>query len=336
MYSVLTIGTATRDVFVTSDAFQVLKDPAHLKSIGFPTGEAQCVALGSKVPVDRLEYAVGGGAANAAVTFSRLGFRTSALFRVGDDGPGDMVVAGLKREKVRPIVVRDPKETTGYGIILRGGGGGERTILSYRGAANGLKEKEISFSKLRAHAVYIVPGSISFGVIERLVMTLAKQGTFLAMNPSQHYADMGINKLKPILRKLQVVVMNREEASALTGVPYDDERGIFRKFDEVVPGIAVMTEGPSGALVSDGQFLYRSGVFKEKELVDRTGAGDAFGSGFVAGLLEKNDVHYALRIASANATSVVEHVGAHAGALTKDSFGRGKRWKYLDLDVEPL
>lgn len=73
MHSVLTIGTATRDVFVTSDAFQVLKDPAHLKNIGFPTGEAQCFVLGAKVPVQRLEYAVGGGAANAAVAFSRLG-----------------------------------------------------------------------------------------------------------------------------------------------------------------------------------------------------------------------------------------------------------------------
>ncbi|MEK7076631.1 MAG: PfkB family carbohydrate kinase, partial [Patescibacteria group bacterium] len=97
----------------------------------------------------------------------------------------------------------------------------------------------------------------------------------------------------------------------------------------------VMTDGANGSLVSDGRYIYRAGIFEEKVLADRTGAGDAFAAGFVAGMIQKNDVHYAMRQAAANATSVVEHVGAQAGILKKGDLNN-KRWKYLDLDIEPL
>ncbi len=147
---------------------------------------------------------------------------------------------------------------------------------------------------------------------------------------------MGIKKLKPILKKLDVVIVNREEAAELTGVDYDDERAIFRKFDKLIDdGIAVMTEGPRGSLVSDGRYMYRAGVYEEDELVDRTGAGDAFGSGFVVGMMRKNEINYALKLASANAMSVIEDIGAQTGLLGKTGF-RKKRFKYLDLDLEPL
>ncbi|MEK7464716.1 MAG: PfkB family carbohydrate kinase, partial [Patescibacteria group bacterium] len=148
------------------------------------------------------------------------------------------------------------------------------------------------------------------------------------------YLEMG-SKLQMLLRSVNVVILNREEASHLTGVDYGKERLIFKKFDELTNGIAVMTDAAKGALVSDGQYVYKAGIFKEKRLVDRTGAGDAFGSGFVAGYLQKQDIHYALRVASANATSKVEHIGAQEGILRKKDLDN-KRWRYLDLDIEPL
>ena len=96
----------------------------------------------------------------------------------------------------------------------------------------------------------------------------------------------------------------------------------------------MITDGPKGAYASDGKTVWFLDIF-EGPVVERTGTGDAFGSGFVAGLIEKNDISYALRFATANATSVVEHIGAQAGILKKKDF-QNKRWGYLDLDVEPL
>ncbi|MDO8469741.1 MAG: PfkB family carbohydrate kinase [bacterium] len=337
MFDILTIGTATHDAFLTSEGIKVLRDPKHLEKLGFPTGEAECFALGAKLEVDRPVLSVGGGAANAAITFARQGLRTAALVRLGADAAGDAVVSALKREGVNVLAIRDRNIGTACSTIILTPDG-ERTILVYRGASEGLSKREIPFPKLAARWTYIAPGGIAPSLMVELLKALKERKMKIAMNPSREYLSLGETRIKELFRLLDMVILNREEAALVTGVPHKNEIGIFRKLDQLVPGIAVMTDGARGAKVSDGSHIYTAGVFSsggKGRVVDRTGAGDAFGSGFVAGLIQKNDISYALRLAAANATSVVEHVGAEAGILTKKSFD-APRWKYLDLDVEPL
>lgn len=334
MLDIITIGTATRDVFLKSPKFKVLRDPEHLKKLGFVTGEAECFALGSKISVEAPVFTFGGGATNAAVTFARQGFKTGAVLKVGADESGDALLQHLKRERVTAFAARDKKTGTAYSVVLLTLGG-ERTILSYRGASENLARRDIPFGKLSARWAYITPGALPLTLMRELVASLKKRGTSVAMNPSGAYVKMGPEKLKPLLALLDVVLVNREEATLLTGIDFTKERRVFKKFDDLVPGLAVVTDGPRGAKVSDGRYLYTAEIFKEKKLVDRTGAGDAFGAGFVAGLMQKRDVHHALKLASANATAVVEAVGAEEGILTKKGF-TANRFRYLGLDVEPL
>jgi ribokinase len=279
-------------------------------------------------------FAFGGGAANAAITFARQGLKTGAVIKVGADESGEAVILNLKRERVVPFAARDKRTGTAYSVALLTGGG-ERTILSYRGASEDLSRRDIPFNKLSARWAYLVPGALPLVLMKELIVSLKKRGTSVAMNPSGAYVAMGAEKLRPLLAQLDVVIVNREEATLLTGIDFSKERKVFKKFDDLVPGLAVVTDGPRGAKVSDGRYLYTAETFKEKKLVDRTGAGDAFGSGFIAGLIHKRDVHYALRLASANATAVVEVVGAQTGILTKKDL-TANRFKYLSLDVEPL
>lgn len=334
MFDVVTIGTATKDVFLRSSLFKVLKDEKHLKKLGFVSGEAECFALGSKLEVERPHYTLGGGAANAAVTFARAGLKTGAVVKTGDDEAGESIARALEDERVKVFPAVDKKLGTGYSTILLNVGG-ERTILVYRGAAGNFAPKDIPRASLRAKWAYVSPGTMDLSLMKQIIETLKRRGAKVAMVPSKKYVEMGMNKLKDIFRQIDVVVVNREEASRLTGVDYKKSRAIFKKFDDVVPGIAVMTDGANGSLVSDGRYIYRASIFKEKALADRTGAGDAFASGFVTGLIRKNDVHYAMRYGAANATSVVEHIGAQTGILKKGDLNN-KRWKYLDLDIEPL
>ena len=88
MFDIITIGTATRDVFLTSPLFKVLRDKKHLPKIGFPTGEAQCFTLGGKIEINETVFTTGGGATNAAITFSRHGLKTAALIKIGRDETG--------------------------------------------------------------------------------------------------------------------------------------------------------------------------------------------------------------------------------------------------------
>ncbi|MEK7212146.1 MAG: carbohydrate kinase family protein [Patescibacteria group bacterium] len=343
MLDVLTIGTATRDVFLRSPFFKVVRDPKHLRKIGFPTGEAQCFALGAKIQLEAPVFAVGGVAANSAVTFARQGFRAGALIGIGRDENGRAALAHLTKEGVKVFPVTSRSKMTGYSVILLSPDG-ERTILHHRGASQDIKA---GLPRLRCRWAYIGPAGIPLGVMLKIVGRLEKNKVKIAMNPSSEYLKLGAKKLKPLLSKLDVIMVNREEAAYLTGMPYDNERRIFRKFDEWVKGIAVMTEGEKGVLVSDGKRIYRAGIFREKKVADRTGAGDAFGSGFVSGLirrqwsmvkgqrLSEEDIKYAIRLGSANATSVVEQVGAQAGILRRRQ-SESPRWQNLPVKITGL
>ena len=348
MYDIITIGSATRDVFLTSPLFKVLRDPKHLSKIGFKTGEAQCFALGSKIEIGPPILTTGGGATNAATAFSRQGLKTATLIKIGKDESGEAVLNELKKEKITPFAVIEKNFPTAYSMILLAPSG-ERTILVYRGASENLKIQEIPFERLKSQWVYISPGKISFEVIEKIFNHFSKNKTLIAFNPSGYFIEMGVKKLKPLLAKSKVVILNREEAARLTSVDYQKEKEIFKKLDEFTPGIAAMTDAEKGVLVSDGFRIYQAGIFpslgeEEKSVIDRTGAGDAFASGFVAGLIQKKEkcekglcrpynIEYAIRLGSANATSVIEKIGAKEGIITKKEFENDKRWENLTIKI---
>ncbi|MDO8557475.1 MAG: carbohydrate kinase family protein [Candidatus Jorgensenbacteria bacterium] len=334
MFDIITIGTATRDVFLKSKLFKILRAKKHLEKLGFITGEAECFALGSKIEIEDAEITVGGGATNTAVTFARYGLKTASLIRIGNDPSGDEITSSLKKEKIEAFVVRDAKRRTAYSTILLSSGG-ERTILVYRGASESLEEREVPFSKLNAKWAYIAPGGISFPVIEKIVATLKKNNTFIAFNPSKHYIALPKAKLHKILHEVDIVLVNREEASRITGVSYENTRGIFKKFDDIVPGIAVMTDGKKGAFVSDGSNIFESPAFHKEKFIDSTGAGDAFSSAFVVGIMKTKSIEEAIRMGMANSASVVEYVGAQKGILHKREY-HDARWKKLAIKVNKL
>lgn len=354
MFDIITIGTATRDVFLTSPFFWILRDPKHLKKIGFAAGKAQCFPLAEKIEVDKPVFATGGGATNTAVTFSRQGLKTAGLIKIGRDESADFILKEFEKEKITPLAVRSKDKTTAYSTILLTPEG-ERTILVHRGASEDLKIKEIPFKKLETRWAYI-SGEIPFLTAEKTFNHFFKNQVFIAFNPSRYFLDLGIKKLKPSLNKSQVVILNREEAAYLTKIDYSKEREIFKKLDEIVDGIVVMTDGNKGVLVSDGKNIYQAGIFSAKsgkeKVIDRTGAGDAFGSGFVAGLMKyqvssvkcqvsgvkyqifsEQQIKYAIRLGSANATSVIRKIGAKAGILTKKEFEENKRWRNLKIGI---
>ncbi len=346
MYDVLTIGTVTVDTFIKADFLKTVTDKKHLEKIGFVTGQAQCFSLGSKIEISEPIIEIGGGAHNAAVTFSKADLDTISIFNVGGDRNGDMIVEEFIHKGIKPIGITDKNKKTGVSYILLSNSG-ERTILVNRGCSGEIKNSEIPFKKLAAKWAYIAPGSIPYPVLKKIFSYLHKNGTKIAINPSKDMLQLGISKLKPFLNTASVVILNREEAAYLTRIPYDQSDKIFSKLDDYVPGIVVMTDGKKGAELSDGKTFYKSGVFSEKKIVDRTGAGDAFGSGFIAGVIEADEqcikgvcsphkIAYAIRRAAANSTSVIESVGATPGVISRHEFLKSRRWKTLPIEIRKI
>lgn len=329
MFDIITIGSAVRDVFLKSKYFRIIK------SEKFFTGKAECFSLGSKIPIEELVFTIGGSGTNTAATFVKQGLKTAAIVRVGNDLGGKAMIEELKKLKVDTRFVQiDHDDPTAYSIILIAPTG-ERTILVFRGAGEDLNDKEIKWAQIRTKWIYLASlgGNLTF--VRKAVEIKKKYRTKLAWNPGGADLKLGFKKLEPYLKFIDIFSCNQEEAADLLGIPYREEKRIFKRFDEVIDGIAVMTKGPEGVSVSDGKYLYKAGIFKEKKVVDRTGAGDAFGSGFVAGLIKTGKIEEAIRLGTANATSVVEYVGAKPGILTRRNF-KNRRWKNLKMIKQKL
>jgi sugar/nucleoside kinase (ribokinase family) len=330
MFDIVTFGSATRDLFIKSKDFKTLKHPS------FITGQGLCFNLGSKIYIDGLFFATGGGGTNTATTFARQGFKTACVGKVGQDLGGKAIKEELKKLKITDWVVEDKKRTTAYSIILSVSKK-ERTILVYQGACHYLEEKEIPFNKLRTKWIYIAGLSGHSAKILVPIINFAKKNKIkVALNPGASQLALGLLGLKNILSVVDILIINQEEGARLTGLPYTKEKEIFKKLDKYVRGIVVMTKGPKGVIVSNGKYIFQAGTFKERRYEDRTGAGDAFGSGFVAAWIRTNKIEEAIRLGTANGTSIVEQLGAKNGILTKSEFLKDKRWKNLKITKSKL
>ncbi len=322
MYDVVVIGTVTRDVFLKSSDFEVVKNS------NYRTGRAGCFMLGTKLEIPKVAIASGGGGTNTAVSFARQGLKTGCISRIGNDEIGKEIIEELKKEGVDPLFQIDKEHDTAYSTILVAADG-ERTILEYRGANDYMSEKEIDWNNLKSKWVYIDSLGGNVNLLSAILNWAEKNGAKTAFNPDKRMIELGTG-LHKYLDAVDIFFANEDESAYVVGIEYKEEREpeVFKKLDDVVRGIVVMTKGPRGVEVSDGKKHYSAGV-PDSPILDRTGAGDSFGSGFVSGYIhgtqnlkhEAEIIEYAIRLGAANATSVVQYFGAKQGLLKKGDWG---------------
>jgi ribokinase len=325
-YDIITIGSATQDVFLSADGIKVFDQKE------FVTGQGLCLPFGSKVQVRKIIFASGGGGTNAAVTFARQGFTAACIGVIGKDTNGTAILDELRREKVDAKWFQlHHDDMTAYSVVLVGQGG-ERTILSYKGEGIHWEADQLPWDQMEAKWMYVNSLGGHVEVLERIVALAGKNHMHLATNPGPKELELGLDRLAPLWKTFDIVAMNQEEASQLTGIPYAQEDAIFKKMDEVVGGIFIMTKGNGGCIVSDGHMLYTAGI-PFWEVVERTGAGDAFNSGFTAEFIRSGNIEKAIQFATANATSVVMYYGAKQGILHKGDSGK---WPLIEVKKRSL
>jgi len=313
MFDIVTFGSATQDIYLKSQKFL----PVLNKE--FTTGKGICLPFGSKIEMEDIFFTSGGGGTNTAATFANQGFKVAYCGMVGDDNFGKLVIEDLKRYGINTSLMKKTKEMSTNIAVLLMQPGSDRTILVYRGASDLLKKKDIPWDKIKKTKwMYLAPfaGQLTDLTLE-LVEFAQKNKIKVALNPGYNQLTLAEPTLQKILKGIDVLILNREEASLLTQIPYQKEEEIFKKIDQLTPGIAIMTKGAEGATVSDGKDLYYAKSLGMK-MIDGTGAGDAFGSGFVSGLIKKNDVAHAIQLAMANSSFAITKLGAKEGILTKN------------------
>lgn len=307
MYDVITVGSATVDVFAKTRFSELIK-------IIDPKGETDLLAFpsGAKILIDELEFTTGGGGTNTAVALTRLGHKVGFIGKLGAGTNSDFINKDLKKEKI-DLLCSHGKGHAGYSVILDTLEH-DRTILTYKGINDELKHKDIPYKKLKAKWFYFSAMlEESFHTLERLAEFAQQRKIKIAFNPSTYLAEKGIHHLKHILSRTYLLVLNKEESALIVG--QDSIKGMLFKLKGIGPKIVVITDGKNELYVVDGSHIYTCKPPFVK-IVDATGAGDAFAASFLCGILRKNDIEFAIKLGIANAQSVVGHYGAKNILLT--------------------
>ena len=345
MFDIITIGSATMDVFVECDE-------ANIVSVSSKDNKSEFMSYpyGSKVEVSAFASNVGGGGVNTALNFANFGFKTSAICKIGDDiySKGVLEVLG-KSTLDLSNVIQDRTVSTGFSIILLSFQG-DRTVLAQRGANATLKKSEINFDAIKqAKTLYIAPLSGESNKVLGYIVDFANEnGVQVCFNAGTTSIKKGFEYIKKIIDTAQIVVMNKEEASMCTKIQvrpdsrdekfsqeliHPDIKTMLEKLKVGEKQIIVITDGQEGAYAYDGDNIYQCPNFPAK-VVSTLGAGDAFSSTFCAALNRTNfDIGKSLMYASVNSASVISNFGASEGFLTFDEIeerlsGSMEDWRY--------
>jgi sugar/nucleoside kinase (ribokinase family) len=311
-FDILSVGDVVTDAFIKlfDDQAKVVKDNKNAAWLAMP--------FATKLPFDYTNVVEGvGNAANAAVAFARLGLKTGFVTNVGADAQGREIITSLGKNKVDPRFIRiNPDKHSNYHYVLWYGE--ERTIL-------------INHEEYDYHWPHVarreVPRWVYFSSISKNALDYHDDlADWLDENPAVHLAFQpgtfqmaaGTQRLKRIYQRSSILLVNREEAAKVGGGDLDNLNDLFDKLHALGPQVVVITDGPEGAYASDGmQRLFMPPYPDLAPPFERTGAGDAFSSAFVAAAAKGLNLEEALRWAPINSMSVVQKVGGQAGLVSE-------------------
>ncbi len=302
-YDMITIGDIKLDTFVVLSEASVqcqLKMPECLL----------CLEYGKKIPVEVVDSQIAGSAPNVATGLSRMGFKTGVVSIMGIDGTRKHAYEVLKREKVDTRFIRtSPTAKSSYSVVLNFKG--EKTIL-----ASHLEDVYHlpKFTKPK----WLYMSELGKGY-ERLFHDVAnyikKTGVILGFNPGAVQIQEGKRQLYELIQHTHVLFVNLEEAQTITKEHTTEIHRLATSLYKMGPKLVVITNGKEGAHVFNGEDLYFCHIFPSK-MVEATGAGDAFATGFMGALMNGQTHNEALRWGAVNAASVVAYVGPTKGLLS--------------------
>ncbi len=313
---VLAVGDVVIDAFIK--LFEEDERVEHRND-----GTWLAIPFGTKVPFDyaKIVPAVG-NASNAAVAFAKLGLKSGLVANVGGDNYGREILTALRGADVDSRFVHiNPRKVSNYHYVLWYKE--ERTIL--------IKHEEYDYRWPRFRSIDI-PKWVYFSSISQHALKYHDQladwldenpDVKLAFQPGTFQIEAGVHRLKRIYARAELLAVNREEATTISRGSHQDIHDLLDKLHSLGPKNVVISDGHAGAYASDGTNRFKMPIYPDpKPPFERTGAGDAFTSTFVAALIRGADISGALLWAPVNAMSVVQDIGAQAGLLNQSGIDR--------------
>ncbi|MFA6486452.1 MAG: carbohydrate kinase family protein [Candidatus Magasanikbacteria bacterium] len=307
MYNLITIGDALIDTHVQIDDAtvncDVNREHCHL-----------CLDYASKVPITDSFQCLGGNAANVACGTVRLGLKTAILSSIGADSNGKLIKQELKKYGVDTTLVSlDKKTKTRYSVVLNFQG--ERTILSFH------RRREYQWPKKFPATGWIYYTGMSEGY-ENFQNDLIDwienhAGARVVFNPGSYQIKETLDSVRDMLPFTDILIVNVEEAERILDTTIRKEKTAIALARELLAlGVkeVAITDAGRGAIACTKENIWQMASYPVK-VVAKTGAGDAFSSGYTVARHTGLDITTALQWGIANSCAVIGQMGAQTGLL---------------------
>lgn len=305
MFDLITIGDPTLDTFIIID-----EEAAKLQCNIKHEDCLLCLNYADKIPFEKTAQSVGGNSANVVVGCKKLGLKTAIIAEIGDDINGMVIKEDLEKNKVNTDFLKIIKNgQTRYSIVLNYKS--ERTILSYH------TKHQYTLPKLpETKWIYYSSLGHNFEKIQEKLEKYLTQNpkTKLVINPGSYQIKHGVNRIKKLFSRTEILFVNKQEAQKITKTNQDIPE-LLKTLHKTGIKIVVITNGKKGSFVFDGQTTYFMPIYPLKP-VALTGAGDAYASGFVSAIFQGNNIPEAMKWGTANAGAVTQQIGAQKGLLS--------------------
>jgi sugar/nucleoside kinase (ribokinase family) len=335
---IICIGSSSKDIFFPTDGGKIIDTPEDI------TSQKKFVfELGAKYQVDDRFESVGGCATNVSVGISKLGVESGVITKVGDDYLGKWIQDEIGKEGVdKSLIEIENGCSSDLSAIIVDKKSGERTIFFNRDANEKLEVKPENLEK--AEWVFVSALNSSEFVkwednLDKIIKTCLEKGIKLALNPGQSNIKGNCPKIVEAIKNSQILMVNKDEAVEILSSEKEkyseselnDEKFLMETLKKMGPEIVTLTDGSRGAWAYDGKtFMHAKSA--ADNVVETTGAGDAFSSGFISAYLKGKDTKECLCWGIANSKNSLGFYGATGGLLREEEMPE----KIKDIEVKEI
>jgi len=259
----------------------------------------------------KIEKTVSGGSvANSIVGLSQLGNKVGFIGKVSDDEFGSKYEEGLKREKVEYLYSKKNEELpTGTCLILVTPDS-ERTMCTFLGTAGKINENDVDINIIKKSEIIFLEGYLwdegepkkafdkAINSSNKIAMSLSDQ--FCVDRHKTHFLEL-------VKNKLDITFANEQEMTSLIEANNFNE---VINFSKKINKLVVITRGEKGAVAIQGEEVVETKIIKNLKILDLTGAGDLFASGFLHGYVNHLSIKESLEKGTQMSAKIIQQIGA--------------------------
>ena len=306
--NILGIGNAIVDVICKVDEDFITKNELTKSTMKLIFDDNEFKNLLSNLKIEKTVS--GGSVANSIVGLSQLGNKVGFIGKVSDDNLGAKYEEGLKKENVEYIYSKKKEELpTGTCLILVTPDS-ERTMCTFLGTAGKINEADVSSDAIKKSDMILLEGYLwdegdpkkafdkAINNANKVAMSLSDQ--FCVDRHKPHFLDL-------VKNKLDITFANEQEIMSLIDAKNFEDVVTFSKS---LNKLLVVTRGDKGAIAIKGSEISECDIKQGLKIVDLTGAGDLFASGFLHGYINKMSLNESLKKGTEMSSKVIQQIGA--------------------------